>query len=101
MGKARRLRPARLAEKLVFIRHALGLTQTEMIRHLNLVDEISQADISAYEHDRQEPPMIVLLRIARAINCTIEAIVDDEVDLPPAHQLPAKTRSDGHKRNRF
>jgi transcriptional regulator with XRE-family HTH domain len=93
MGKAIRERPARLAEKLLHIRTALALSQNGIIRHMGLADEIVQADISTYEIDQREPPLKILLAYARAANVLVEALIDDELDLPKA--LPAKTRSEG------
>jgi transcriptional regulator with XRE-family HTH domain len=93
MGKAVRERPARLAEKLLHIRRALGLSQNGMIRRMGMADEIIQADISTYELDQREPPLKVLLAYARAANVSVEAVIDDELDLP--EELPSKTKSEG------
>src|SRR5947199_1851372 len=96
MGKSVRERPARLAEKLRHIRKALGLSQNGMIRRMGLTDEIIQADISTYEIDQREPPLKVLLAYARAANVSVEALIDDELDLP--EELPTKTKSEGIRR---
>lgn len=40
MGSSSRPKPARVAEKLLQIRTALGLSQNEMLRHLGLDDEL-------------------------------------------------------------
>jgi transcriptional regulator with XRE-family HTH domain len=93
MGKAVRERPARLAEKLLHIRRALGLSQNGMIRRMGMADEIIQADISTYELDQREPPLKVLLAYARAANVSVEAVIDDELDLPEA--LPSRIKSEG------
>ena len=81
MGHARR-RPKRLAEKLLQIRLALGLSQTEMHRRLDVEDEIAYTRISEYELDKGEPTLMVLLRYARVAGVSMEALVDDEMDLP-------------------
>jgi transcriptional regulator with XRE-family HTH domain len=81
MGYARP-RPKRLAEKLLQIRNALGLSQTQMWRRLGVEDEISYKLISKYELDQNEPPLTVLLQYARAAGIHMEALVDDELDLP-------------------
>ena len=78
MGHARR-RPKRLAQKLLQIRTALGLSQAEMIRHLGV--EIPYGNISKYERNKSEPPIKVLLAYARAANVQLEQIVDDALDL--------------------
>jgi transcriptional regulator with XRE-family HTH domain len=93
MGKAVRERPARLAEKLLHIRQALGLSQNGMIRRVGMADNLVQADISTYEIDQREPPLKVLLAYARAANVSVEALIDDDLDLP--ERLPAKPRSEG------
>jgi transcriptional regulator with XRE-family HTH domain len=87
MGKPRH-RPERLAEKLLHIRLALGLSQSELLRRIGLEDTISYKKISDYEHGYREPTLLVLLGYARAANVSMEAIVDDELDLPV--NLPAK-----------
>lgn len=93
MGKAVRERPARLAEKLLHIRKSLSLSQNGLIRRMGLAGEIVQADISTYEIDQREPPLKVLLAYARAANLAVEALIDDELDLPK--ELPSKIKSEG------
>jgi len=90
MGKAARLRPARLGEKLLGIREALGLSQNGLIKRLGLPESISREHVSAFELGKREPPLLVLLRYARAAGVTIDVLVDDEVDLPKT--LPAKQK---------
>ncbi len=89
MGQASRHRPARLAEKLLHVRVALGLSQNELIGRLGLSGELTQARVSAYERGVREPPLIVLLKYARAANLAVEALIDDELDLPD--KLPARS----------
>jgi len=96
MGKAVRERPARLAEKLLHIRKSLGLSQNGMIRRMGMTGGIVQADISTYEIDQREPPLKVLLAYARAANVSVEALIDDDIDLPD--NLPAKSKSEGIRR---
>ena len=96
MGKAVRERPARLAEKLLHIRKSLGLSQNGLIRRMGLADVIVQADISTYEIDQREPPLKVLLAYARAANVSVEALIDDEIDMP--EELPTKIKSEGIRR---
>lgn len=95
MGNARR-RPQRLAEKLLQIRNALGLSQTGMLRHLGVEDEISYARISEYELDKAEPTLMILLQYARAAGVNTEALIDDELDLPD--KLPDNTSHEDIKR---
>ena len=95
MGKAGRERPARLAEKLLHIRRALGLSQNGVIRRMGMAGDIVQADISTYELDQREPPLKVLLAYARAANVSVEALIDDELDLPK--RLPGKLKHERFK----
>jgi transcriptional regulator with XRE-family HTH domain len=95
MGQVSRHRPDRLAEKLLHIRTALGLSQNELISRLSLSDELTQARISAYERGVREAPLVVLLRYAHAANVSVEALIDDELDLPD--KLPPRRRSEGIK----
>jgi transcriptional regulator with XRE-family HTH domain len=97
-GKAKRIRPARLAEKLLQIRNALGLSQNEMLRKLGRDDVLDRTAISYYERGQREPPPPILLEYARAANVYIDALVDDEVDLP--ERLPARRKSEGIKRHK-
>lgn len=90
MGQASRERPARLAEKLLRIRIALGLSQTGMIQRLGLTDRLSQFTISNFEHGAREPSLIVILKYARVAGVTVEVLIDDELDLPES--LPAAAR---------
>ena len=92
----RRIRPSRLAEKLLQIRTALGLSQTEMYRRLGVEELMPYTRISKFELDQLEPPLTVLLQYARAAGVHIEDIVDDELDLPP--KLPGTVRYQGLKR---
>src|SRR4051812_46711844 len=95
MGSARP-RPARLAEKLLQVRLALGISQTEMLYRLGLEDKLKYTRMSDYELGRNEPSLMVLLQYARVANIYIEALVDDEVDLPD--KLPSSTKSEGVRR---
>lgn len=81
MGYARP-RPKRLAEKLLQIRLALGLSQSEMHRRLGVEDEITYKRISYYELDQGEPPLVILMAYARVAGINTEALIDDQLDLP-------------------
>jgi transcriptional regulator with XRE-family HTH domain len=90
MGKKARQKPKRLAEKLVQIRTALGLSQSEMLRRLEAEDEIDYTAISKYELGRNEPSLIILLRYARVANVSTDVLIDDELNLP--EKLPTRRR---------
>jgi transcriptional regulator with XRE-family HTH domain len=83
MARGARLKPKRLAEKLVQIRTTLGLSQNEMIRRLGV--ELTQNRISEYETGKGEPPLPILLLYARAVNVSTDVLIDDELDLPEKH----------------
>lgn len=82
MGQKARPKPIRLAEKLLQIRLALGLSQSEMFRRLEVEDLISYKQISKYELGLTEPPLVVLLRYARVARVSTDVLIDDEMDLP-------------------
>jgi transcriptional regulator with XRE-family HTH domain len=95
---SRRPRPERLTEKLLTIRNSIdgGLSQNEMIRRLDLDDELEQERISKYERGVLEPPWFVLCAYADLANVLLEVLVKDELDLPKT--LPSKNKSEGIKR---
>lgn len=83
MGSAGRVKPRRLAEKLLAIRNKEGCNQILMAEELS--DEtihLRKSDISRYETGLREPSLIVLLRYARLANVSVESLIDDEMDLP-------------------
>ena len=83
MGRAHRQSPKRLASKLLSIRVALDLTQEQMVERLDCPQmPLYPASISQYERGTREPPLLVLLRYARAASVPVETLIDDEVDLP-------------------
>lgn len=82
MGRARRNKPAKLAEKLLAIRKKLELSQAELIEKLAFEDiPLYKSDISKYESGEREPPLLILLRYARLGNVTMEMLVDDKIKL--------------------
>jgi transcriptional regulator with XRE-family HTH domain len=92
MGRTSRRKPARLGEKLSYIRQALGLSQNQLIRRLGF-EELVQGTISAFESGRREPSLLVLLAYARTARVSVEALIDDDLDLPdklPANQIRAR-----------
>jgi transcriptional regulator with XRE-family HTH domain len=90
MGRRGRIRQERLAEKLLQIRLALGLSQTEMLYHLGVADLIVYNQISRYETGTHEPPLRILLAYARAAGVCPELLIDDELNLPS--RLPSKSK---------
>src|SRR6266478_276241 len=96
MARAARVRPDRLPDNLLQIRLALGLSQSELLRRLGLVDAMDYRRISEFERGTTEPHLSVLLEYARAAGVHMEDIVDDELDLP--ERLPGNVRYQGIKR---
>ncbi|MGB9177962.1 MAG: helix-turn-helix transcriptional regulator [Pyrinomonadaceae bacterium] len=95
MGSAARERPLRLAEKLLQIRNALGLSQNEMLRRLGIDERSYRHYISQYETGKREPSLPVLLAYARTANVYVDALIDDDLDLP--EKLPSLKKSEGIK----
>src|SRR5262249_24987259 len=81
MGSARP-RPRRLAEKLLQIRRSLGLSQSEMVKKMGVAEMIHYPNISKYELDKNEPPLMILLAYAKLAKVHLEEIIDDNIDLP-------------------
>jgi transcriptional regulator with XRE-family HTH domain len=95
MGRYHRKRPARLAQKLLWIRTQLGLSQNGMIRQLELDDELTQSRISGYELGTREPSLITLLKYAQSAGVCVDVLIDDKLELPkklPGYPKHARTR---------
>ena len=84
MGHAKN-RPKRLAEKLLQIRKALGLSQKEMAERLNQQAgvKITYRNVSKYERGKSVPYNEIVLAYARLANVTMNQIVDDDLDIEP------------------
>jgi transcriptional regulator with XRE-family HTH domain len=94
MGRASRRQQERLAEKLLQIRLALDLSQSQLLEHLGLAEDLYRTNISSYERGEREPPLFALLNYARAAGICVDVLIDDEMDLPA--KLPSKPK---HSRN--
>lgn len=90
MGTKARQRPERLAEKLLQIRLGLDLSQSDMLRRLELEDVISYKKISDYERGEREPSLLILLQYAHAAGVCVEVLIDDQLELPA--KLPARRK---------
>ena len=100
MGKRPRMRQERLAVKLLQIRNALGLSQSEMLRRLGFEGVIDYKRISEYELGKNEPPLAVLLSYARAANVSTDVLIDDDLDLPKNIPGPVKHNLSARRQNR-
>ena len=79
MGQRPRSKPKYLAAKLLAVRQALGLSQSELIARLGF--NLSNARVSEYESGTREPNLITLLRYARLAKISVDVLIDDEVEL--------------------
>jgi transcriptional regulator with XRE-family HTH domain len=95
MARTKRRKPV-LARKLLHIRKALELSQNEIINRMGLIDKVLREEISDFERNKRIPPLEVILQYARAANVSVEALIDDDLDLP--EKLPAKQKSEGIKK---
>lgn len=89
MGRAKRVMPKRLGEKLSRIRESLDLTLEGLIEKLDCPEiPLYPASISMYESGKREPPLLVLLSYARLGNVIVDVLIDDELNLP--EQMPIR-----------
>jgi len=84
------MRQERLAEKLLQIRNAFGLSQSDMLRRLEFDQIIDYKRISEFELGKNEPPLALLLKYARVAGVCVDVLIDDEQDLPD--KLPSKAK---------
>ena len=96
MGGAKRQSPKRLPAKLRIIREAFGYTQEEMVRRLGLEGNVPRSYLSRFETGEREPSLDVLLKYSQIARVWINALVDDDVDLPA--KLPCARMHEGVKR---
>ena len=91
MGQSPRPRPKRLAYKLRQTRILLGFTQEQMAEHLKHIESPPQpGHISEFESGRREPSLLFLLALSRLAGVAMEALVDDELDLPTKLSLKSR-----------
>lgn len=86
MGRSPRPKPQRLGNKLLAIRQALGWSQSQMWRALELAADYTA--VAQYELGTREPPLPVLLKYAQLAGITTDLLIDDTLDLPEV--LPAR-----------
>jgi len=93
MGHKPRDNPARLAAKLLQIRHDLGVSQGQLAKLLELKIKTSGARVSEYENGAREPGLSLLLRYARLVGVSVEALIDDDLNLPETVKLKRRRRT--------
>ena len=80
MGAPRRI-PRKLGKKLLQVRSARDLTQSQMAESLSDKSvHVYKQDVQKFESNQREPSLIVLLRYSRIANMPMEFFADDEVD---------------------
>lgn len=88
MGRSNRPRPARLGEKLRFIRASLNLTLEQMIEQLEYMDTpLYPTNISAMERGEREPPLPLLLAYAHLVGISTDLLIDDKLNLPESFPI--------------
>jgi transcriptional regulator with XRE-family HTH domain len=82
-NKSSRGIPLRMSEKLKQIRTSLGLSQKEISTRLEYKDfRITRSTVSNYELGKGVPPLIILYAYAKLANVSMNALIDDALDLP-------------------
>lgn len=95
MGSKSQHRPKKLGRKLLQIRKALELSQSEMSRQLG-AEPSFRARISEYESGAREPSLWILLAYGRIARVHLEALIDDQAALPD--KLPSNFNFDRYKK---
>lgn len=99
MGNAKRAVPKRLPAKLRLIREALHLSQeqlVEKIKDAGVFGKLDRSYVSGWESGKREPTLEVLLHYSEIAGVWLNAILDDEVDLPA--RLPCSRMHEGIRR---
>lgn len=75
----KRQNPTRIGEKVLAIRHRLGLSQAQLAERIN--PNMDHARISDYELGKRVPTILTLLSYARVGQVPLESLVDDDTEL--------------------
>ena len=99
MNSDPREKTSHLAEKLLRIRTALGLSQTQLLGLLDLAAYYHHTRISLWERGYREPPIKVLLKYGRVAGISTDVLIDDDLELPGMLSLanPPKKNAGGKK----
>ncbi|MFN2531696.1 MAG: hypothetical protein ABR555_10390 [Pyrinomonadaceae bacterium] len=98
MGKRPRHKPRRLGKKLQQIRHAQGLSQTQILKEMGLEGKYERNNLSNFETNKREPPMIIVLGYARLAGIDANLILDDKAQLPKEILIASRTSQATKKR---
>ena len=90
MGKAKRVVPGRLGEKLKRVRFELNLSLEKMVSVLEMeLINLGYSDINLYsgyitefEQGKREPILPVILAYGRISRLNVELLIDDNLELP-------------------
>ena len=99
MGNAKRAIPKRLPTKLRQIREALHLSQEQLIEKIKdagVFGKLDRSYVSGWESGKREPTLEVLLHYSEIAGVWLNAILDDEVDLPA--RIPCSRMHEGIQR---
>lgn len=91
MGSASRVKPKKLAGKLLAIREHLGYTGLQLAKKLS--DDritVQRTDIPRFEKGIREPSLIILLRYAKLAGISTDILIDDERELPEGEYIMPK-----------
>lgn len=83
MGSASRVKPKKLAGKLLAIRERLDCTGLQLANKLS--DDrvtVQRTDIPRFEKGIREPSLVILLRYAKLAGVSTDILIDDERELP-------------------
>ena len=85
MGQKRRTQPKKLKIKLKTIRVKMEVSQqkmAELLKHYAPNEVIVPGHISDFETGKREPSLIILLAYSKVSGVSVNALIDDELDLP-------------------
>lgn len=74
-----RVRPKRLAEKLLSIRKRLGLSQSQLAQRID--PTIHYGRVSEFELGKRQPNVLLLLAYARVAQIHVDDLIDDDIQL--------------------
>jgi len=84
----------RLGEKLVALRASRGISQTELAKKAR----IKASTISRIETSGRTPYRTTLLKIAKALDLSVELLLDPHIDIDELNELSEKSKDKGPTR---
>ena len=88
MGQQKRLRPKNLPDKLLAIRHKLGMSRSQLAKLIEF--RKGAARISEYERGIRRPDLLVVLNYAKLAHISLDILTNDNLELifPRTWTLP-------------